>query len=38
MASGFEAFLSKQFDGVLEVLDDRPDVKAVSASPRDQCV
>ncbi len=36
MASGFEGFLSKQFDGVSEILDDRPDVKAVSVSQRDQ--
>ncbi len=34
MASGFEGYLSKQVDGVFKVLDDRPDVKAVSASQR----
>ncbi len=36
MASGFKGFLNKQFDGVLEVLDDWPDVKAASASQHDQ--
>ncbi len=36
VASGFEGFLSKQFDGVFEVLDEQPEVKAVSASQHDQ--
>lgn len=36
MASGFKGFLNKQFDGVLELLDDGPDVKDASASQHNQ--
>ncbi len=36
VASGFKGFLNKQFDGVLELLDDGPDVKDASASQHNQ--
>ncbi len=36
MDSGFEGFLSKQFDRVFEVLDDRPYDKAICTLQHDQ--